>query len=132
MPGNNKKILRFAIYLALTIGSLIYYHVVNTKNDELLHELFNNTIFGIEGVTTELVYFSDKNNQIGVKIKAWGLPEKATNYKPLLLVFVCSNQYLKNEVLSGKTIILDMSAPDRDTGAHMNMRINKDRCRYDV
>jgi len=132
MPRNNKKILKFVIYLAFTIGSLIYYHIVNTKNNELLHNAFKNTIFGIEGVTTELTYFSDKDNQIGIKINALGLPEKAANYKPVLLVFICSNQFLKSEVLSGKTIILDMSAPDRDTGKHVNMRINKDRCRYDV
>ena len=90
--------------------------------------MFDDTIFGIEGVTTKLTNFSDGKDIIGIKVEALGLSENAVNYKPLLLSFVCSNEFLRSELSSGKVINFYMSAPDREAGRHVNMRIKLERC----
>ena len=124
----DRKLLKFGIYTLAFITSLIYYHFKDTKNDEVLAGLFQNTIFGIEGVKTELKYHSVQQQSMAIKIEAIGLPEKASYYKPVILAFVCSTPILRRQLDVGKTINFDMAAPDRQDGYHTNLSIDSARC----
>lgn len=124
----DKKIVKFGIYALTLIASLIYYHSKDTRNNEVLTDLFQNTIFGIEGVKTELKYYSIQQQSIAIKIEAIGLSEKASYYKPVILAFVCSTPMLRSQLDAGKTINFDMAAPDRQEGYHTNVNIDSARC----
>lgn len=102
----DRKLLKFGIYALTFITSLIYYHYRDTKNEEVLSYLIQNTVFGIEGVETELKYHSIQQQSIVIKIDAIGLPEKASYYKPVILAFVCSTPTLRGQLNAGKQSIL--------------------------
>ena len=82
------------------------------------------------GVSTELSAFSASPDGVAIDIIATGLPNPATEYKPYLLAFVCSQPSFKKLLLSGKSIDFDMRAPDRLVGSHVNMQIDAARCHY--
>tara|TARA_R110002167_G_scaffold347886_1_gene558910 strand:- start:5733 stop:6131 length:399 start_codon:yes stop_codon:yes gene_type:complete len=132
MTSDNKKIIKFGLYIIATIGSLIYVAFKESETEKNLGEIFDNKIFGIQGVTTKVTHFSNTNTNVSIKYESNGLPDFASSYKPAIVAYVCNQPFLKEELLKGKFIDFDMSAPDRDYGKHVNLRIDKGRCKYDL
>ncbi|WP_293747224.1 hypothetical protein [uncultured Paraglaciecola sp.] len=132
MTSDNKKIMRFGLYIITTIFSLIYVFYEESETEKNLSEVFDNKIFGIQGVTTKVTHFSNMNTNISIKFESNGLPEIASSYKPGILAFVCTHPFFKEELLKGKFIDFDMSAFDRADGKHVNMKIDGGRCKYDL
>ena len=131
MSEINFKIVKILISFLVTATLLIYYHVQDEDKSRLIRELFNNKVFRIDGVSTQLTVYDERDSGIFIKLEAIGLPEDATNYKPLLLSFICSKPFFQQKLIAGKSIVLDMSAPDRENGNYVNMNINKRRCGFD-
>lgn len=132
MTDDNKKIIKFGLYIIATIGSLIYASFRESETEKNLGEVFDNKIFGIQGVTTKVTHFSNTNTYVSIKFESNGLPDIASSYKPAIVAYVCTQPFLKEELLKGKFIDFDMSAPDRNDGKHVNLRIDGGRCKYDL
>jgi hypothetical protein len=132
MASDNKKTIKFGLYIIVMIGSLIYVSFRESETEKNLAEVFDNKIFGIQGVTTKVTHFSNSNTNISIKFESDGLPDVASSYKPAIVAFVCTQPFLKEELLKGKFIDFDMSAPDRYDGKHVNLRIDGGRCKYDL
>ena len=125
-----QKLIRVGISFTLFVVSSLYFYYRDTSQTEKLNALFNDTLFAMPGVSTELSAFSASPDGVAIDIIATGLPNPATEYKPYLLAFVCSQPSFKKLLLSGKSIDFDMRAPDRLVGSHVNMQIDAARCHY--
>lgn len=125
-----QKLIRVGISFAIFVVSSLYFYYRDTSQTEKLNALFNDTLFAMPGVSTELSAFSASPDGVAIDIIATGLPNPATEYKPYLLAFVCSQPSFKKLLLSGKSIDFDMRAPDRLVGSHVNMQIDAARCHY--
>lgn len=125
-----QKLIRVGISFAIFVVSSLYFYYRDTSQTEKLNALFNDTLFAMPGVSTELSAFSASPHGVAIDIIATGLPNPATEYKPYLLAFVCSQPSFKKLLLSGKSIDFDMRAPDRLVGSHVNMQIDAARCHY--
>ena len=125
-----QKLIRVGISFTLFVVSSLYFYYRDTSQTEKLNALFNDTLFAMPGVSTELSAFSASPDGVAIDIIAKGLPNPATEYKPYLLAFVCSQPSFKKLLLSGKSIDFDMRAPDRLVGSHVNMQIDAARCHY--
>lgn len=131
-PNKKQQLVRISVAFLVFAAGSIYQYYRNEHQNEALHAVFYNRIFGIAGVSTQLVYYSEQDTQITIKVDAQGLPETASTYKPLLVGFVCSEPFLKQKLLANKSITLDLRAPDRQAGHHVNLLITKARCHYNV
>jgi hypothetical protein len=128
--SKQQQLTRLGIAFVIFVLSSIYFYHRDEAQAESVNALFNDTVFGIPDVSTRLSYYSDTQELLSIKITATGLPEPAREYKPHLLAFICSQPSLKSILRAGKPIHLDMSAPDRTEGSHVNMRIDAARCHY--
>ena len=125
----NKKLRKFAMYIGIAIFTLVfgYFKVIETNNE--INTAFSEQVFNIEGVTTELVYFTQSKSSADIKFESNGLPNRADSYKPEILNYVCSHPALQKELKKGKVVVFNMSAKDRSDGNFVNMRIDTKRCK---
>lgn len=128
--SKQQQLTRLGIAFVIFVLSSIYYYYRDEAQTETLNAMFNDTVFGIPDVSTKLSFYSETQELLTIKITATGLPEPASEYKPYLLAFICSQPSLKAILRAGKPVHFDMSAPDRAEGSHVNMRIEAARCHY--
>ena len=129
MTTENKKIVRFGLYIIGLILFLVLGFFRETESKANLSEYFDNKLFDLDGVTTELVNFTNSNDIVSIKFDATGLPNKAVSYKPQILDYLCSEPFLKEQLMNGKVINFDMSASDRHEGRFVNIRVDYERCK---
>ena len=129
MTAYNKKLIRFGLYIIGLIIFLVLGFYRETENKANLREYFDNNLFNIDGVTTNLVNFKNSKDQVFIKFDATGLPNNAVSYKPQILAYLCSEPFLREQLMNGKLINFDMSASDRYEGRFVNMRVNYERCK---
>jgi pyruvate/2-oxoglutarate dehydrogenase complex dihydrolipoamide acyltransferase (E2) component len=124
----NKKLMKFAVYISIVIFTMVFAYFERLENNEHVEEAFKVQLFDIDGITTNLAYYSSSKTSINIKFDSIGLPNRADSYKPEILAYVCAHPILKSDIENRKTIIFNMSAADRIDGNYVNMRIDLERC----
>ena len=128
VTADDKKLVRFGLYIIGLIIFLVLGFYRETESEANLSEYFDNKLFDLDGVTTKLVNFSNSNDIISIKFDATGLPQNAVSYKRQILAYLCSEPFMKKQLMNGKVINFDMSALDRHEGRFVNIRVDYERC----